>query len=60
MRHTGSALVCLALLTACGPPEDEPRIRPSVNTNVALTPDGIRTSTGVSVRSGPVSLGVHL
>lgn len=53
-------LTLLALLTlaACGADGDP--LRPSLDTTVRITPDGVRTSTGVSVSSGPVSVRVGL
>ncbi len=45
----------LAVLSACG--ADGPPITPSVNTTVSVGTEGVRTSTGVSVRSGPVTVG---
>lgn len=54
-----ATLVCgLALLAACGGKDDP--LRPNVRTNVSIGPNGVSTSTGVSVRKGPVAVGVHL
>lgn len=47
--------VGLTALTACG--ADGPPITPSVNTAVSVGSEGVRTSTGVSVTSGPVTVG---
>ena len=47
----------LVLLVACG--ADGPPVTPSFNTTVSVGSDGVRTSTGVSVRSGPVTLGAQ-
>ncbi|PRY74110.1 hypothetical protein [Marivita geojedonensis] len=47
--------VGLTALTACG--ADGPPITPSVNTTVSVGSEGVRTSTGVSVTSGPVTVG---
>ncbi len=51
-----SLVVSLFALVACG--ADGPPIRPSVNTTVSVGSDGISTSTGVTVKSGPVTVGV--
>ena len=48
----------LALLAACGADGDP--VRPSVDLGVSIGPDGVRTTTGVSVRKGPVTVGVQL
>ena len=45
----------LALLSACG--ADGPPITPSINTTVAVGSEGVRTSTGVTVRTGPMTVG---
>ena len=42
-------------LTACG--ADGPPITPSVNTTVSVGSDGVRTSTGVTLNRGPVTVG---
>ena len=47
----------LVLLVACG--ADGPPVTPSFNTTVSVGSDGARTSTGVSVRAGPVTLGAQ-
>ncbi|WP_300584403.1 hypothetical protein [Marivita sp.] len=47
----------LTLLAACG--ADGPPITPSINTTVSVGSEGVRTSTGVSVRSGPVTVGAN-
>jgi len=57
MKQIAAALI-LTLLAGCG--ADGPPIRPSVNTSVRVTPNGVSTSTGVSVQSGPVTVGVAL
>lgn len=51
-----SLVVSLFALVACG--ADGPPVRPSVNTTVSVGSDGISTSTGVTVKSGPVTVGV--
>jgi len=51
----GTLMGALFALAACG--ADGPPIRPSVNTTVSVGSEGVRTSTGVSVRSGPVTVG---
>ncbi|WP_417718565.1 hypothetical protein [Salipiger sp.] len=51
----------VALLTACGSAEEgAPPLKPQLNTSIVVGPNGVRTSTGVSVRQGPVSLGIRL
>ncbi len=55
--RVGLVLVALAL-AGCGA-DGEP-IRPQVNTQVTIGPDGVSTSTGVRIRRGPVSVGVQL
>jgi len=49
-------IVSLFALVACG--ADGPPIRPSISTTVSAGSGGIDTSTGVTVQSGPVSVGV--
>ncbi|MCB1334712.1 MAG: hypothetical protein KDK26_13960 [Roseivivax sp.] len=46
------------LLAACG--ADGPPLRPEVETTITLGKGGISTQTGVSVQSGPVTVGVRL
>ena len=53
----GLLVVALLLLAACG--ADGPPITPSMNTTVSIGTDGLHTSTGVTVRSGPVTVGAH-
>ncbi len=55
--RTTTLIVGLALLAACG--ADGPPITPSINTTVSVGSEGVRTSTGVSVRSGPVTVGAN-
>jgi predicted small lipoprotein YifL len=50
-------LSTILALAACG--ADGPPLKPSVNTTVSVGSDGIHTSTGVSVRSGPVTIGAR-
>ncbi len=52
---TITLMVGLVLLTACG--ADGPPITPSVNATVSVGTEGVRTSTGVTVQSGPVTVG---
>ena len=52
---TVTLIAGFAFLTACG--ADGPPITPSVNTTVSVGSEGVRTSTGVTVRSGPVTVG---
>jgi hypothetical protein len=47
----------LALLSACG--ADGPPITPSINTTVSVGSEGVRTSTGVTLSSGPVTVGAQ-
>ena len=47
--------VSLLALAACGA-EGDP-IRPSVSTTVSVGSGGIKTSTGVTVQKGPVTVG---
>lgn len=53
----GALIVALFALTACG--ADGPPVKPSVNTTVSVGSEGVRSSTGVSVRSGPVTVGAR-
>ena len=55
MRHV-ALIGSLLALAACGADGDP--IRPSVNSTVTIGSDGIKTSTGVTVQSGPVTVGV--
>ncbi|MGJ8603602.1 MAG: hypothetical protein ACSHXH_05695 [Marivita sp.] len=48
-------IAAIFALAACG--ADGPPITPSVNTTVSVGSEGVRTSTGVTVRSGPVTVG---
>ncbi|WP_299786573.1 hypothetical protein [uncultured Marivita sp.] len=51
-----SALVLAVFaLAACG--ADGPPLTPSVATTVSVGSGGVHTSTGVSVSSGPVTIG---
>ena len=52
------ALLCLAVLTACGA-DGEP-VQPTMNTGIGITPDGVKVRTGVGVKAGLVNLGVGL
>ncbi|MDP4992692.1 MAG: hypothetical protein NWQ37_16020 [Marivita lacus] len=54
---TVTLIAGLALLAACG--ADGPPITPSLNTTLSVGSDGLHSSTGVSVRSGPVTLGAR-
>ena len=47
----------LALLAACG--ADGPPITPSFNTTVSVGSEGVRSSTGVTLSSGPVTVGAQ-
>ncbi|SHH62667.1 hypothetical protein [Marivita hallyeonensis] len=51
-----SLIASLFALAACGADGDP--VRPSVNSTVTVGSDGIKTSTGVTVQSGPVTVGV--
>jgi len=50
-------VVALFALAACGADGDP--IRPSISNTISVGSDGIRTSTGVTVHSGPVTVGAH-
>ena len=52
------ALLALTGLAACG--ADGAPVRPSLDTTVSVGTDGVRTSTGVSISKGPVSVRVGL
>ncbi|MEN8660444.1 hypothetical protein [Marivita sp.] len=52
---TAALITGLVVLAACG--ADGPPITPSVNTTVSVGSAGVQTSTGVTVRSGPVTVG---
>jgi hypothetical protein len=54
---TVTLIAGFALLAACG--ADGPPITPSLNTTMSVGSDGLHSSTGVSVRSGPVTLGAR-
>ena len=56
MRPT-FAILWLGVLAACG--ADGPPITPSVNTTVSIGSEGVRTSTGVTVSQGPVTVGAR-
>ena len=47
---------CLAF-AGCG--ADGPPVTPSVNTTVSVGSEGVRTSTGVTVQSGPITVGAQ-
>jgi predicted small lipoprotein YifL len=48
-------IIAFFALTACG--ADGPPITPSVNTTVSVGSEGVRTSTGVTINRGPVTVG---
>ena len=50
------ALLSLIALAACGADGDP--IRPEVKQTISVSNDGIDTRTGVTLRRGPVSVGV--
>lgn len=52
------AILALGALAACGA-DGEP-IQPSMNTNIGIGSHGVSASTGVTLQSGPVSVGVGL
>lgn len=52
-----TVIASLALLSACG--ADGPPITPSINTTVSVGTEGVRTSTGVTLSSGPVTMGAQ-
>ncbi|MCL3881658.1 hypothetical protein [Marivita sp. GX14005] len=51
-------IAALFALAGCG--ADGPPLRPSMATTVTIGSDGIRTSTGVIVNKGPVSVGASV
>ena len=51
-------LPILTLLAACGV-DGEP-IQPALNTSIGIGPGGVHTSTSVSARKGPLSVGLSL
>lgn len=58
LRLTLGLLAVAATVAACGV-DGEP-LKPSATAAVTLTPDGLSTSGGVSVRKGPISVGLSL
>ncbi len=56
MTRAAFILAVLAL-TGCG--ADGPPITPSINTTVSVGSEGMRTSTGVTVQTGPVTVGAQ-
>ena len=48
-------ILALGMVAACG--ADGPPVKPSVNTTISVGSDGVRSSTGVSVTTGPVTIG---
>ena len=53
------ATLLLSILALAGCGADGPPLKPSVNTTVSVGSGGVHTSTGVSVRSGPVTVGAQ-
>ena len=51
----GALILAVFALAACG--ADGPPITPSVNTTVSVGSEGVRTSTGVTLKRGPVTMG---
>ena len=49
-------IVSLALLASCG--ADGPPIKPSVTSSVTVGSGGVSTSTSITARRGPVTVGV--
>ena len=56
MKKTAILMILALGLAGCG--VDGNPVRPSVG--VSIGPDGIKPHLGVSVRTGPVSLGIGL
>ena len=50
------ALLSMLALAACGADGDP--IRPEVTQTIGISNDGIGTQTGVTLRRGPVAIGV--
>lgn len=51
----GALIISFFALAACG--ADGPPITPSMNSTVSVGSDGVRTSTGVTLQRGPVTVG---
>ncbi len=49
----------LAIFALAGCGADGPPITPSVNTTVSVGGEGLRTSTGVTVQKGPITVGAR-
>jgi hypothetical protein len=52
-------VVILGLVTLAGCGADGPPITPSLNSSVSVGTDGLNSSTGVSVSTGPVTVGAR-
>lgn len=53
-------VLILAVLAVAGCGADGEPIRPELRTQIGIGSDGVTTSTGVSIRRGPVRVGVQL
>lgn len=52
-------VVIMGLSTLAGCGVDGPPVTPSVNSTVSVGKDGLRSSTGVSASTGPVTVGAR-
>lgn len=52
-------VVILGLFTLAGCGADGPPVTPSLNSSVSVGTDGLHSSTGVSVSTGPVTVGAR-
>jgi hypothetical protein len=52
-------VVILGLVTLAGCGADGPPITPSLSSSVSVGTDGLNSSTGVSVSTGPVTVGAR-
>lgn len=54
-----AAILLVGCIAFAGCGADGPPIKPSVNTTVSVGSEGVRASTGVTVQSGPVTVGAQ-
>jgi hypothetical protein len=54
-----AAILLVGFLAFAGCGADGPPVTPSVNTTVSVGSEGVRTSTGVTVQSGPITVGAQ-
>jgi hypothetical protein len=54
-----AAILLVGCLAFAGCGADGPPVTPSVNTTVSVGSEGVRTSTGVTVQSGPITVGAQ-